>query len=175
VLAWPLGNSSSSKENGEGLLPGPNDTNGVEFRIPAGVRDHVEEMLVTYNAQEPLSILGIRPHAHLAAVDIKLDIERAGSPAQCLVQDRWDFHWQRVYSYDAPIWDLPTIGPGDKLRVRCKFDNSMMNRRLGQELWERGLQPRDLFLGDETLDEMCMVELLYVRLPPGSRPQSATY
>ena len=39
-----IGNSSNEEE---GLLPGPNDENGVEFRIPAGAVGHTEEMTIT--------------------------------------------------------------------------------------------------------------------------------
>ena len=35
------------------------------------------------------------------------------------IQD-WDFHWQMEYHLAEPV----RFEPGDKLRVRCVFDNS---------------------------------------------------
>jgi hypothetical protein len=163
VSAWAVGNLGAQGPTGDGLLPGPDDRDGVvEFRVPAGARAHVEEMLQTFDAPTPLPIFALRAHAHLAAIDVKVDVLRDGVE-QCLLQDRWDMHWQRVYAFDAPVEGLPTIRAGDKVRVRCTFDNSMMNRRLGPELRYRGLPPMDIALGSNSLDEMCMVDLLYVR------------
>jgi copper type II ascorbate-dependent monooxygenase-like protein len=149
--------------NGEGLLPGPADpATGVEFRIPANARNHVEQMVVTVPppaaGQPPtkLWLYGVMAHEHLAGVDVKFDLQR-GASSQCLLQDKWDFHWQRMYTYAAPVEKLPTIEPGDKIRVRCTYDNSMANRRLSAEYRARGLQPVDLKLGEQTLDEMCLV------------------
>jgi len=94
-------------------------------------------------------------HQHLAGIDVKVDLER-GADGQCLLQDRWDFHWQRLYTYAAPVEQLPTLEPGDKIKLRCTYDNAMTNRRLGPELKARGLTPMDIRLGEETLDEMCL-------------------
>ena len=163
VRSWGVGNYGAPAVHGDGLQPGPNDVDGVEFRVPAGARDHTETMVTTVMPiSEPLPIFGLRAHAHYGAVDIKLDVVRDGGLQQCLLQDRWDVHWQRVYTYDAPIAHLPTLYGGEKLRIRCTFDNSMFNRRLAPELGARGLQPMDLTLGDGSMDEMCLVDLLYV-------------
>ena len=163
VASWAIGNYGALHPDGDGLMPGPNDVNGVEFRIPANARDHTETMMTTVlPIPEPLPIFGLRAHAHFGAVDMKLDVLRADSQ-QCLLQDQWDVHWQRVYTYDAPIDQLPVLYGGEKLRLRCTYDNSMMNRRLAPELWSRGLPPIDLKLGDQSLDEMCMIDLLYIK------------
>ena len=45
---------------------------------------------------------------------------------------------------------------GDKLDLRCTYDNSMLNRRLAEEYRNRGLPLRDIVLGKEVLNEMCM-------------------
>ncbi len=163
VSSWGIGNYPAADQVGDGLLPG--DDGVVEFRIPAGATNHVEEMQASCYAPSPVPIFGLRAHAHLAAVDLKVDLIHEGE-TQCLLQDRWDFHWQRVYSFDAPIESLPVVHPGDKIRLRCTYDNSMYNRRLGQALWERGLPPMDLTLGEGTLSEMCLVELLYIAKTP---------
>jgi Copper type II ascorbate-dependent monooxygenase, N-terminal domain/Copper type II ascorbate-dependent monooxygenase, C-terminal domain len=166
IGTWTTGNFGAPLPNGDGLLPGPNDDNGVEFRVPAQSTDHYETMLATIPPlDEPMPIFGLRAHAHLSTIDVKIDVLRDGSE-QCLLQDRWDFHWQRVYTYDASTAQLPTLYGGEKIRVRCSYDNSMMNRRLAQELWARGLPPMDMHLGGATLEEMCMVDLLYVKKLP---------
>jgi len=163
VASWGIGNFGGPADHGDGLQPGPNDVDGVEFRVPAGSRDHTETMVTTVlPIPEPLPIFGLRAHAHFGAVDIKLDVIRDGAP-QCLLQDKWDVHWQRVYTYDAPTSLLPTLYGGEKLVLRCTFDNTMFNRRLAPELWSRGLQPMDMRLGDESMDEMCMLDILYVK------------
>jgi hypothetical protein len=139
--------------------------------IPKNVRDHVETMQFTMpasttgTAQPTIFVYGVMAHEHLAGIDVKVDLERAGA-SQCLLQDKWDFHWQRMYTYAAPVAQLPTLEPGDKIKLRCTYDNSMMNRRLGAEYQARGLTPMDLHLGEQTTDEMCLViPQLLVRNP----------
>jgi hypothetical protein len=144
-----------------GLLPGPNDRGEVEFRIPANVRDHVESMRRTFRADRssdstgPLHLYGVMGHEHLAGIDVKVDLDHDGD-RQCLLEDRWDFHWQRMYTYAAPPEKLPVLEPGDTISLRCTYDNSMQNRRLGAEYRARGLVPMDIHLGEQTLDEMCL-------------------
>jgi hypothetical protein len=49
---------------------------------------------------------------------------------------------------------------GDKLNVRCTYDNNMDNEKVAASLLEQGIQaPRDVKLGETTLDEMCLVSL----------------
>lgn len=79
--------------NGEGLMPGPGDRNATaaEFRIPANAKQHVESMQITLPPREdaatnPIWIYGVMAHEHLAGVDAKVDLERAGE-TQCLLQD----------------------------------------------------------------------------------------
>jgi hypothetical protein len=155
----------------DGLLPGVNDrTAAAEFRIPANATAHVENMVITMPARadaatNPIWIYGVMAHEHLAGVDELVQLERAGE-TQCLLQDKWDFHWQRMYTYAAPVEKLPTLEPGDRIKLRCTYDNTMKNRRLAAEYAARKLQPMDLFLGEQTLDEMCLViPQLLVRHP----------
>jgi Copper type II ascorbate-dependent monooxygenase, N-terminal domain/Copper type II ascorbate-dependent monooxygenase, C-terminal domain len=123
LLSWGVGNYGRQLENGDGLQPSELDRDGVvEFRIPANAKNHVEEMQQTFDVAAPLPIFGLRAHAHLAAVDLKVDLLRDGAEL-CLLQDRWDFHWQRVYAFDAPMDHLPTVRAGDKIRLRCTYDN----------------------------------------------------
>ena len=156
-----IGNSSSEEE---GLLPGPDDVNGVEFRIPAGATNHTEEM--TYTVQRANADYGIflsGTHMHYVGTDMGIWVERAepdeGEPAsECLVETpNWDFNWQRGYVYDAPVEELPRLNKGDTLRLKCTYDNSLDNPGVRQALEDAGLtEPKDVVLGEETLDEMCL-------------------
>lgn len=173
LTPWTIGNWPTPVIDGDGLLPEPDDPpSGPEFFIPARESGHVEAMTNTWRSSDSILVYGLRAHAHLAATDIKIDRLHVGAPdeptaglerEQCLLQDKWDFHWQRVYSYDTALDSLPRIYPGDRVRLRCTYDNTMENRRLGDELYQRGLQPRDIYLGDSTLDEMCLADVLYLR------------
>ena len=158
-----VGNAPGALATGYGLLPGPDDpTSTPVFVIPKGVHDHVERMQFTMPPREAgaegrkIWIYGVMGHQHLAGIDVKVDLER-GADSQCLLQDKWDFHWQRLYTYAAPVEQLPTLDPGDTIKLRCTYDNSLANRRLGPELKSRGLTPMDIRLGEQTLDEMCLV------------------
>jgi hypothetical protein len=89
---------------------------------------------------------------------MKIELHKASGESECLVQTpKWDFEWQRIYSYDAEIADLPTIGQGDELHMRCTYNNTLSNPFVADALEERGLtEPTTVVLGDETLDEMCL-------------------
>ncbi len=138
------------------------------FLVPKDAVGHTETMRATIPDVSSLGtvrVYGVLAHAHLAGVDVKIDLAH-GADSQCLLQDKWDFHWQRMYTYASPIENLPTIGTGDVLTVRCTYDNTMMNKRLGAEYQARGLTPMDLHLGEQTIDEMCLaIPQLIVKNP----------
>lgn len=83
---------------------------------------------------------------------------------ECLLQTPdWDFEWQRFYEYDVAIEEMPFVMPGDVFEFRCVYDNSMNNPFVREALREQGLDaPREVLLGDETLDEMCLVALTFL-------------
>jgi hypothetical protein len=150
---------------GMGLLPGPHDRDEIEFRIPAGEPEHRETMWfeIPEGVPDDLWIYGTGTHMHYVGTDMLIDLERkspkAGEPAnECLLQTpRWDFNWQRAYAYDSDIEDLPRVRVGDRLNFRCDFDNSMGNKWVVQALKQQKLAaPVDVWLGEETLDEMCL-------------------
>ena len=146
--------------NGDGLEPGPNDPNGVPvFHIPANVADHTETMSVTIPDWLPKTpIFSLGTHMHYVGVDMRMWIERGGQE-QCLIHTpRWDFNWQRNYTVDAPVADMPYIQGGDIVRIKCKFDNTLGNPFLVKALAEQGLsEPIDVELGESSLDEMCLL------------------
>ncbi len=156
----------NAKNASDGLLPDPDDTNGVpEFLIPANKEKHVEEMVFTVPSQVIIDvpILAVGPHMHYAGTEMKFSIERnhvtATQPAnECLVETpAWDFNWQRLYQYDGAISDLPTGTAGDVIRMHCEYNNSMSNPFIVQALKQQNLSaPKDISLGETTLDEMCL-------------------
>lgn len=108
-------------------------------------------------------IYAMGTHMHYVGRDMVVHLQHAaprpGEPErECLIHTpRWDFSWQRGYQYDAPLDAVPVARPGDRLLFRCKYDNSMDNPFVAEALHEQGLDaPRDVFMGEETLDEMCL-------------------
>jgi hypothetical protein len=173
LFTTAIGNYTAPLPNGDGLQPDPDDRNGTpEFRIPGGATAHTETMLATVPppaAGKPTStvyLYGVMGHEHLAGVDVKVDLMR-GQTDTCLIEDKWDFHWQRMYAYDAPVEQLLTVMPGDKIKVRCTYNDSSSNDRLETELVARHREIADIYLGEQTLDEMCLfIPQLLVRTPP---------
>lgn len=182
VPGLPVGNASRALPGGDGLLPGPNDPllGGPVFRIPRNVKDHTETMQFTWPRMtadgKPMPnalVYGVAGHMHYIGRDLKMEITRAepaGQPAsECLTQEpAWDFDWQRSYAYDAAIESLPTLRGGDKLKLRCTYDNTITNPFVQRALADTGQrEPNDVTLGEGTLDEMCLVLLqLLVKVGP---------
>jgi hypothetical protein len=149
--------------NGDGLLDGPNDENGFpEFRIPPGVSDHTETMLVTLPADVPeLRLWGVGSHMHYVGVDMLIGVQRETSPGpdtECLLHTpHYSFEWQRLYTYDNTLDDAIRLAGGDKLYMRCTYDNTLDNAGVAEALGQQGLdEPIEVVLGEETLDEMCL-------------------
>lgn len=92
-----------------------------------------------------------------------------GPDKECLVETpAWDFNWQRIYVYDAPLDKLPVITGGDRLRMKCTYDNSMANPFVVDALKAQGkTAPQTVKLGESTLDEMCLavVQILFKPTP----------
>lgn len=161
-----IGNFESSLGGGMGLLSGPGDSGDFpEFRIPAGASGHTETMLFRMPVGVPeLKIWSASSHMHYVGTDMLIAIDRevpeasTGIEEECLVQTpRYDFNWQRGYRYDAALDDVPTMTAGDILYMRCTYDNSMSNPYVVEALADQGLsEPVDVYLGEETLDEMCL-------------------
>ena len=75
---------------------------------------------------------------------------------------RYDFEWQRSYAYDVPLEELPTFMAGDVLTIDCGYHNSLENPLMREALGRVDRdEPGEVVLGDETLDEMCLVALLF--------------
>lgn len=159
-----VGNASS--EAG-GLLPGPNDDRGVEFRIPAGVADHSEEMAFPIDSgRNVYQVYMAGTHMHYVGTDMRVWVDHKRPTdeepeSECLVQTpAWDFDWQRGYTYDAPLADVPQVRNGDTLRMLCRYNNTLSNPGVQLALEDAGeSEPQDVYLGETTLDEMCLAVL----------------
>jgi hypothetical protein len=120
-------------------------------------------MLIGLGDIPELRIFAASSHMHYVGTDMVVGVQHhtstTGVPdAECLVQTpRWDFQWQRLYSYDTDLESVPRLHPGDEIYLRCTYNNSMSNPFLARALAEQGLsEPKDVQLGEATLDEMCL-------------------
>lgn len=147
------------------LQPGPYDpASGPKFEIPANVANGVETMAVTLPASAPPQrVMPAFPHMHFVGVGLSAWVHRAnpraGEPAdECLINvNRWNFDWQRQYSVDANVDELPEIRGGDRIELRCKYDNTVGNLFVLRALADQNLDaPVTVHLGEDTTDEMCL-------------------
>lgn len=163
------------------LQPDPTDIDGVvKFRIPAGAPEHVETMRFPIGGDGPrVPMFVMQPHQHYVGTRAELRIHRANPPAgepadECLINSDWNFDWQRTYQYDVPVSELPTVGPGDEVEIKCTYNNSLANPFVQRALSENGLSaPIDVFIGEQTIDEMCL-GLVGMIVDPAAAPPPAS-
>lgn len=154
-----VGNIPAPLPNGNGLQPGPNDDDGVEFKIPANVKDHTETMLYALPDQLPaIDVWAVGPHMHYLGVDATIKIKKKGGGEECLISTpRYGFDWQRIYEYDGDLAEVPQLAGGDTVWLQCEYDNTIDNPYVQRALEEAGLdEPIDVYMGESTLDEMCI-------------------
>lgn len=160
-MLFLIGNSDSVRN---GLLPDAEDPTDKEFRIPAGEANHVEEMVYTLpRGTGNVKVWLAGTHMHYIGKDMYFGVERTnpdeGEPTdECLIQTPdWDFNWQRGYVYDGTLDELPELNATDTLVMRCTYDNTLDHPGTVAALEDGGLtSPIDVYLGEETLDEMCL-------------------
>ncbi len=152
-----------------GLLPGPNDADpdSPEFLIPNGAIDHTEEMIVPLPELDNLSddvdvrLWSVFPHMHYVGTDMLVRLQHEDDDDDCLVQTpRWDFDYQYIYQYDTPLVDGVRLRAGDSLYLRCTYTNdATLNPGLAEGIANDELisETTDTWLGEGTLDEMCVV------------------
>jgi len=175
-----IGNFANPVQSGTGLLSNPNDPNSLsKFIIPANsVGKTVTQQFVIPpslmgNTIPHLYVYGVGVHMHWVGTQGTIKVKRAlnygdDPKEECLIGvPRWDFNWQRAYAYDQPdLSKLPGLSPFDTITLKCTYDNSVNNPKVVEALKEQGLnQPKDVSLGETTLDEMCLgvYEILYKR------------
>lgn len=167
--AWPrkmyFVTAFGNAEAAPALLPGPGDLGPPRFLIPREVADHREHMRLTipsFGDLRDVRLFSANPHMHLIGTHISATLERPaarGSDPQteCLANGGWNFDWQRTYTYDAPLDQLPSIAPGDVIDIQCGWNNTRDNPFVLRMLRDAGLgAPIDIPLGEQTTNEMCI-------------------
>ena len=89
-----------------------------------------------------VTIQAVGGHMHLLGRSVRAELNPGTASARLLLEiPRWDFHWQAVYQLERPV----QAGPGDVVRVTCRYDTRL---RTGK--------PRYVLWGEGTTDEMCL-------------------
>lgn len=145
--------------------PGYGLTTGPDFLIPAGATAHREVNRFWLDDRGnplartvPIRVWMVGTHMHYVGKDMKITASTPDGQEQCLLHTpEWDFNWQRGYFFEGAVQELPAVRAGDSLTMRCTYDNSLNNPAVRRALDAQGAsEPRDVVLGDETLDEMCL-------------------
>ncbi len=103
---------------------------------------------------QDVEVLGITPHAHYLAKDMKIDAHLPdGSITHMIWIKDWDFNWQGQYRYSQPV-KLPK---GTRVELEYTYDNSAANLRNPSN------PPVRVHWGEQTTDEMA-VAFLSVKL-----------
>ncbi len=111
--------------------------------IPAGERAY--SISDSYTLPVDVEVLAIQPHAHNLARQMEAHASLPnGVVVPLIVISDWDFRWQDVYRYAAPI-RLPR---GSTISMRYVYDNSAENARNPFH------PPQRVVWGQKTTDEM---------------------
>jgi mono/diheme cytochrome c family protein len=127
-----------------------------DFEIPAGA----PEVTVTdsYTLPVGLDVYTVQPHAHYLAREMRGVARLPDGTIRPLVHiRRWDFDWQDVYRYAAPI----ALPAGTTLAMEITYDNSTGNRR------NPSVPPTRVTYGQQTSDEMA--EMWFQVVPRSAR------
>ncbi len=127
---------------------------------PAGMTGDIISPLGTpmLGQSTPGFIYSAWAHMHLLGHSFNMDLVHANGSKECLLHiPAWDFHWQTAYRFQRPVY----AGVGDKVQLRCEFDNSVENQ---PALGGTRQPPRDVTYGEKTSDEMCIGTLALLDL-----------
>lgn len=138
------------------------------FRLPAGAASTVRTvagdvlpatLIPTLGQVRTGFIYSAWAHMHLLGRSFRMDLVRFTGQRQCLLHiPAWDFHWQSAYQFTHAVY----AAPGDKIEVRCEWDNSAANQPALDGMPQ---PPRDVSYGERTTDEMCIGTLALLDLP----------
>jgi hypothetical protein len=94
-------------------------------------------------------VVAFFPHMHELGRKYTFEVAQGSGDYACQGRvNRWDFAWQRMYDYAAPI----PFGASTRFRVSCDYDTSA--------------RTEPVVPGWGTRNEMCFV-LLMLAMPPG--------
>ncbi len=120
--------------------------------IAPGDKDYVVKDSAVLPAA--VSLVGLTPHAHLLAKEMKADAYLPDGTVQHLIWIKdWDFNWQEQYRYATPI-HLPA---DTRVEMVYRYDNSTDNPR------NPNSPPKHVGFGEQTEDEMA---LLFMNIIP---------
>ena len=123
-------------------------------RIPAGEsafeydwaysgRDILDRAYVEDPTVETFRLWSVMSHMHKRGRQQSLHVSRPGGGRDCAMDvPRWDFDWQRIYSYETPL----EVGVDDTLEVTCTFDTTVTSQPVTP--------------GWGTQNEMCLVVMM---------------
>jgi len=137
--SWPLGTMN---------IPAGNDH--VVIQYAADPRSFFKVLGSPLDLTNGFNIQAVMFHMHNLGVSGGLWLEKPDrTKVQILDVPKWDFHWQLEYFLKEPV----RFEPGDKLIVRCVYDNT-------EKMWPAGEVPRDVNWGEGSEDEMCVANIL---------------
>jgi len=111
--------------------------------LQAGTSNYVVED--HYRLPVGVQVVGVQPHAHFRAREIKGIATLPDGSTKWLIFIRdWDFNWQDVYRYREPI----ALPAGTTLSMQYTYDNSASNRRNPDR------PPQHIRWGQNSMDEM---------------------
>lgn len=121
--------------------------------IPADEADVTFTRSFKNYRDDALDIFNLAGHMHLLGQSHFAEIARASGDKECLLDiPVWDFDWQQSYEIDA---DAPArVEPGDSIDVTCVYDNTANNQPV---IDGAPVTPSEVYWGDGTLDEMCIL------------------
>jgi Flp pilus assembly protein TadD len=92
--------------------------------IPAGEKAYT--ITDSYTLPVDVEVQAVQPHAHYRARDVRGEARLPDGTVKPLIHIRdWDFRWQHVYRYAAPL----RLPKGTTLSMRYVYDNSPDNLR----------------------------------------------
>lgn len=120
--------------------------------IPPGEKEYRIQDAITLPVD--VEVLGIVPHAHYLAKDVKITARPPrGDDVPLLWIKDWDFDWQEHYRYDRPV----SLKAGTRIDMEYIYDNSEDNPNNPSH------PPIRVKFGEATTDEMA---LLWVNVVP---------
>jgi mono/diheme cytochrome c family protein len=140
----------TSEKPTRAMLPFTIGTHKID--IMPGDQDYVIKESAVLPADATL--VGLTPHAHLLAHEMKADATLPDGTVQHLIWIKdWDFNWQEQYRYATPL-HLPAQ---TRIDMEYHYDNSTANER------NPNTPPKRVGFGEQTTDEMA---LLFINVIP---------
>ena len=111
-----------------------------------------------YDLPVSISVFTVAPHMHLLGTSIKaMGVTTANDTLRFVDIPRWDFHWQRAYSFRKIV----KVPQGTTLKGFATYDNTSNNP------YNPSNPPQAVSLGEGTNDEMFLIYFWYALYQPG--------